>query len=345
MSQLPKRTELVTASASLTDYTTTYAGEFAGKYISAALLSGQTLAQQAVTILPNIKYKQVLQNVTPSSLIQDASCDFSETADAMSLSETILQPNELQVNLELCKKDFVPNWQALEMGFSAFHTLPKSITDYIIALTAEKVAEEIEQHIWQGDDSATSGLNKFEGFEQRLLGSDDVTDVSYSAVTASNVVDQLGAVVDGLPSAVYSSPDVAIYAATNVVQKYQRALGGFAAIGTLGTLPGTPDTNAVGTTAIPAGNSYQNQMSVGVKPLDFEGIKIFHCPGLSNNTIIGAQKSNLFFGTGLLNDTNEVRIVDVSQYDGSQNVRMIMRFTAGTQVGTFGDVVLHHASA
>jgi hypothetical protein len=42
-------------------------------------------------------------------------------------------------------------------------------------------------------------------------------------------------------------------------------------------------------------------------------------------------KSNLYFGTGILNDQNEVKVIDMSDIDGSQNVRVIMRFTAGVQ--------------
>jgi len=49
--------------ATTTSITTTYAGEFAGKYIAAALLSAPTLEQGGLTIHPNVKYKQVIQKV------------------------------------------------------------------------------------------------------------------------------------------------------------------------------------------------------------------------------------------------------------------------------------------
>ena len=41
--------------ATSTSITTTYAGEFAGQYISAALLSGKTLNENAIGIKPNVK--------------------------------------------------------------------------------------------------------------------------------------------------------------------------------------------------------------------------------------------------------------------------------------------------
>ena len=46
-----------------TSISTTYAGEFAGKYIQAALLSGKTLGEETITILPNIVHKQIMQKV------------------------------------------------------------------------------------------------------------------------------------------------------------------------------------------------------------------------------------------------------------------------------------------
>ena len=52
-----------------------------------------------------------------------------------------------------------------------------------------------------------------------------------------------------------------------------------------------------------------------------------------------ATRSNLYFGTGLLNDNQQVKVIDMSDIDGSQNVRMIMRFTSGVQFGIASDIV------
>ena len=49
--------------ATTTSITTTYAGEFAGDYIAAALLSGVTLSGGGVTIKPNIKFKEVIKKL------------------------------------------------------------------------------------------------------------------------------------------------------------------------------------------------------------------------------------------------------------------------------------------
>ena len=57
-----------------TSLTTTYAGEFAGQYISAALLSGKTLGEELITIKPNIALKEVIKKVSTNDIVKDASC-------------------------------------------------------------------------------------------------------------------------------------------------------------------------------------------------------------------------------------------------------------------------------
>jgi hypothetical protein len=57
--------------------------------------------------------------------------------------------------------------------------------------------------------------------------------------------------------------------------------------------------------------------------------------------MVAAQSSNLYFGTGLLSDHNEVKLLDMGDLDGSQNVRVIMRYTAGVQYGIGSDIVLY----
>jgi len=142
--------------------TTTYAGEFAGKYIAAALLSGNTLSQGAIEIKPNIKFKEVMKKVVTSGLITDDSCDFT-SAGSVTLTERIIQPEQFQVNLELCKTPFESDWGAVSMGYSAFDNLPPDFSSFLIAHVAEQVSASTENNIWQGNlGGAQAG--EFDGF-------------------------------------------------------------------------------------------------------------------------------------------------------------------------------------
>jgi len=145
----------------------TYAGEAASGYIAAALLSARTLDNKLVTIMPNVKYKSVIQKLDVSGIVQDASCDFS-TSGSVSISERILEPKELQVNLQLCKQEFVDSWEALQLGFSAFDEIPKNFNDFLISYVGGKVAEATETAIWQGSAS-TNG--EFGGYQTAFSAS------------------------------------------------------------------------------------------------------------------------------------------------------------------------------
>lgn len=303
-----------------TSITTTYAGEFAGKYISAALLSADTIEGGGITVKPNVKYKEVMKTLSTNALVKDAACDFADQS-VVTLAERILQPEEFQVNLELCKKDFRSDWEAIEMGYSAFDTLPPSFADFLLGHIAAKVAQKTESNIWQG---ATANAGEFDGFTALLAADATVVDVVGTTVTAANVIDELGKVVDAIPTAVYGKEDLYIYVSQSIARSYVRALGGFGANGL-----GANGVNNAGTTWFNGGD------------LAFDGVKLFVCSGMPDNDMVAAEKSNLFFGTGLLSDHNEVKLIDMADLDGSQNVRVVMRFTAGVQTGIGSDIVYY----
>jgi hypothetical protein len=313
--------------------TSTYAGEAASGFIAAALLSANTLDKKLVTIMPNVKYKSVIQKLDVSGIVQDASCDFV-TSGSVALSERILEPKELQVNLELCKQEFVDSWEALSLGFSAFDEIPKNFNDFLISYVGGKVAEVTEQNIWQG--TATNG--SFLGFQGLLSASiaaggatavvaakTSTGAIASGSVTSTNVLSVLDGIVSSIPDTVYGKQDLVIYVPTNVAKAYQQATAGATSATSYGA------------------NGYQNQFTIGEKPYNFNGIDLVLCPGMTSSKIVAAQKSNLFFGTGLLNNFNEVRVLDMANIDGSQNYRIIMRFTSGVQFGIGQDIVYYGA--
>ena len=211
--------------ATTTSVTTTYAGEFAGKYVSAALLSADTIEGGGVTIKPNVKFKEVLKTINLDAITKDATCDFSDTS-TLTLAESVLEVKQLQVNLELCKSDFEDDWMAIEMGYSAFDSLPASFADYLIGYVASKVAAKNESNIWQGS-SASAG--EFDGFTTLAAANADVVDVVGTTITAANVIEELGKVVDAIPAALYGKEDLYIYVSQHIARSYVRALGGFGA--------------------------------------------------------------------------------------------------------------------
>ena len=303
-----------------------YNGEFAGDYISAALLSAPTLEKGGITIKPNVKYQHVIKTVSTDDIVKDASCDFTATS-TITLDERTLTPEFQQVNLQLCKSDFQDDWEALSMGFSAHQSLPTQFSDFLIAHVASKVAQRTENSIWTGS-TATSG--QFDGISTKIALDANLPsgqEIAGTTVTAANVIDELGSIVDAIPSTIYGKEDLNIYVSQNIARAYVRSLGGF---GSIASNAGANGVDNKGTLWYGMGQD-----------LAFDGVKLFVANGLADNTAIAAEKSNLYFGTGLLSDHNEVKVLDMADLDGSQNVRVVMRFTAGVEYGIVDDIVTY----
>lgn len=293
--------------------TSNYAGEFAGEYIAAAILSANTLANNGVTVLPNVKFKTTLKTLTSSGIVQDATCDFTD-AGTVSLADKVLVVDEKQVNLQLCKTPFQSDWESAQMGYSAFDVLPSNFSDFFIGKMLKDIALDTENFIWD----ATDGL-------QSLLVADGAVEVATPvAITSTNVIDKMGALVDALPSALYGRDDLRIYVSQNVAKAYVRVLGGFGANGF-----GANGTNG-------QGSQWYNNGA-----LNFEGIPVFVANGLPASNMVCTTISNLYFGTGLMDDQNLIKTIDMADIDGSKNVRFIARFTRGLQVGYGSDASVY----
>ena len=305
--------------ATTTSITTTYAGEKASGFIAGALLSAPTLDKGGITVKANIKYKQVMQKLAVGDIIADASCDFTATS-TVTLTERYLIPKDFQVNLELCKADFEQDWLSIEQGFSSFDEVPKSFANYLIGHVASKVASKMEQTIWTGADA---NAGEFDGLVPLALLDADVIDVAGASlagggVTSANIIAELGKIVDAIPSTIYGNEGLAIYLSQADARSYVRAQ---------------------------ASLGYKDLYHVGQTEMDFEGVKLFVANGLVSGSMVSAEKDNLMFGTSLQSDMNEVRILDLANVDGSQNVRVIMRFSATVNYAIGAEVVLYQLIA
>jgi len=298
-----------------TNVTTTYAGEHALPYIQASLLNASTIRNGGVTVKPNIKYKQVLKKVAMSDLIKDGTCDFTPTA-TIDLTENILQPEEFQVNFTLCKSDFKDDWEAISMGLSAHDNLPPNLASFIIAKTVGEIASANEVIIWSG---ATGTAGEYDGFETLMTADATVIDVVGIAPDSATIQAEMRKVINAVPSTVYGKEDLYLYVSSSVWRAYVSSL-------------------ALANNGAGFLNKSSNQ---GFTGLEFEGIKIFLAEGMTSGWMVCAQSSNLFFGTSLLSDMNEVKVLDMADLDGSKNVRFVMRYTAGVQYAYGSEIVLY----
>jgi len=260
-----------------------------------------------------------LKKVAMSDLIKDGECNVNLTGQ-VDVTENVLEPLEFQVNFELCKSDFRDDWEAMQMGLSAHDNLPPNLQSFIIAKTAAEVASANETIIWSGDKT---NPGEYDGLVTLATADATVIDQAKTTVTAANVIDELGKIVDKIPATIFGKEDLYIYVSSNIYRAYVRALGGFG-------------TSGLG------GNGFEgrgNNQVLG--DLAFDGVKIFLAEGMPADTAMAAQASNLFFGTSLMSDWNEVKVLDMADLDGSQNVRFIMRYTAAVQYAYGSEIVLY----
>ena len=309
--------------ATTTTITTTYAGEKKRGYIATALLSANTISNGGVMVNQNIKYKEVIKQMAVSGLIADGTCDFDATG-AVVLTERYLEPSEYQVNMQLCKQDFRSDWEAISMGISAWDNLPPDFQTFLVARIIAQVAEENERILWNGN---SNNAGEFDGFIT-LMEADAavVNNITGTTIDATNVVDELGKIVDLAVSsneAIISKEDAYIYIPQNVYRAYIRSLGGFGA-------------NGQGAAGFEDRGSNQ-----AIAPMLFEGFKLFVANGLPSNKMIFARSSNLWFGTGLMDDQTELKVIDMADIDLSQNVRIGMRWTADANYGIPEEIITY----
>ena len=293
--------------------TSNFAGKAAGFYISAALKQANSL--DYLTSIENIKFKSNIQKMAGSGVVADATCDFTG-AGTLALTEKVLEPKNLQINLDLCKSTLLDSWEALQMRAGAGAPPPASFNDYVISYMGEIIAEATEDSIWTG----TAVAGKFNGFNGAVTGlllpavdATVVQDAASAAYSATNIIANLQAAVAAIPTAVLGKEDLHIYMNQKTYRYY------ISAISTLGYV-----------------NAYN--MNGDYVPV-FEGYNIAVCNGMIDNQVVIAQKSNMFFGTDLLSDATRITLMDMAALDGSDNMRLVARYSAGVQTGIGADIV------
>ena len=298
--------------------TSNFAGKAAGFYIAASLKEAKSL--DFLTMIENIKYKSNIQRMAGSSVVVDATCDFT-SAGTLALTEKVLEPRNLQINLDLCKSTLLDSWEALQMRAGAGAPPPASFDDYVISYMGEIIAQQTEESIWNGA-GATGDFQGFlntNGYLMPTGANADATvtqDAASGAYTAANIIANLQGLTESMAtnvSAILRKEDLHIYMSPKTYALY------ISAVSTLGYV-----------------NAYN--MNGDYVPM-FEGYKIAVCNGMTTNEIVIAQKSNLFFGTDLVSDATRITLMDMAALDGSDNMRMVARYSAGVQTGTGADIV------
>ena len=251
-----------------------------------------------MTVRENVNYKEVVNKVAGANLVKDADCAFTENSATLTLTESVLLVEPFQINIDVCKRNI-----SASMLQDWSHDQSDDFVAFCMTYLADSIADSVENSIWQGS-TGTSGQ-----FDAVATGSMNTNSAS-GAYTAANIIANLGTMAADIPTAVYGKDDLYIYMNKKTYRFY------ISAISALSAFP-------------------FNHM--GEYTPEFEGTKIAVCDGIADNVMYAGEKSNLFFGTSLNSDLSEIKILDMENLDGSNNVRMVAKWTAGVQTGVASD--------
>lgn len=286
---------------------TSYAGKVAGGYIKAAFLANDTL--QNVTVKENVEWRQVVRKGIFNTGFNAPTCAWTPTGE-VTLSERWLDIAKYEIALEICKNDFLQDWETKSEQNGQLHS---SLQDFIIASVLGNIGQTNEQMIWTGVQSATS----YDGFLTMFATDGDVNFVaSPVAIDETNVIAKIKLLVAELPLAVRRATEKpVIYMSSDVAEAYRNAVLGL-------------------------GAGYYLYQGESVKMTWNGQYDIIECAGMPANSMVFAQKSNLWFGTNLLSNWNEVQVVDMGQFAES-NVRFKAQFFAGAQYGFGSEIAVY----
>ena len=290
-----------------------YAGSVAGEIIGKAFKEADTIAKNYVTVMPDIDYQMSIRRIEYANGRTDYACGFTPTG-AVTLDEVVLAPKKIKNEQEICKEDLRQIWSSASMGFSAHNdNMPADVEAALLAEILGDTAEATDMDIWQGDN-ATPG--QFGGFIPKFVADANVIKPTAlgAPIDKSNVIAEIEKVLDAVPVALRRKQDLIHLISPDWALAYEQAL-------------------------VSAGIA--NGFGGDSKELRYGSRVLMVCNGLPDNTMVVYERKNLYFGTGLLSDHNEIRIKDMDESDLSGTVRYKMVYTGGTQYVNSDEIVYY----
>jgi hypothetical protein len=291
--------------------TSTYDAKYVSEWFSALIFNSNSLNKVYVmadvsgpTRIPGLGYS--------STGLQADSCSWNAAGD-VTLSDKLITPTALKLNSTICKQTLDSSFLTEKMRAGALNKeIPSDMNAYLLDLMGKSIAAQIERTFWNGNSGAGSD-NLFNGIVIKASGDTSTVKVTGTTVTSSNVIAELDKVYTAIPSQVLFGVEAPkIYVPASVAKMYKQALASL--------------NRAYNPTA-----EYE---------LQFQGLEVVVTP-LASNTMVAANPSNLVFGTDLISDFNEIKVIDMSETDGSDEIRFKARVKASADYKVSAEVVLY----
>lgn len=295
--------------ADMTFTTSNYAGQAAVPFVAPAILSADTIANGYCSVLENVRYKTNLRKVTRGT-VEARTCGFNTPTNGLDISDVQLTLTELQVNEEICNHELARTWAAEQMRGN-FAAVPGDYERFLAQYLAQRVAEQIEGNIWQGNyDSNGTGAGGatytlFNGILDHIVDATPTHENTITtALTSATVATQLGVLVGDMPDALQGDPDAKIYMSRKTFQLYFQYLA----------------------------SNNNNPVLAAEVAKSYLGYQVYTPAGFPDDTLLLSRPENLYFGTNVLTDHTEARFIDLRNTTGADQTRIVMLFDGGTQV-------------
>lgn len=266
---------------------------------------------QEFYLMTGVKGSTALNLLDTEVVFGDGStCGWTE-AGTSKLSQRVLVPGAVKVNMSFCDKTMLKYWMNYDVRVAAGQKKLPFEEDFVNGVI-DGVKAELEKLMWQG--KVASG-NAFDGLIK--IAEDATLAATVTYATGATVSSIVNSVYDKIPTAAYSKGEVVLYMGTDMYRKYIQELianGNLVITNALNDVP-MPDSILIPGT---------NVRAIGVAGLDNQG-KVF-----------ASYKDNFVFGTDLQGDDEKF---ELWYSQDNREFRLAIEFTAGVQLA-YPDMVV-----
>lgn len=300
----------------------TYAGELALPYVTAALLGAETIAKGRCRLIEGVQFKAVINTLTTADTIQAANCSFNDGAD-LTLNEQVIELSDLAVMEVICRGTLFPTWVAAQGSMNRDGDLPIEFTDFLMASVAERTGTNLESLIWGGKAPFGVGLLSNDGtideagIDASAMADFIEADTGAAAWTAANILANLSLIFDAAQAVpgILQKPGCGFYVSYEAYAFFLQAI------------------------AAQSTNQGYNQDLGGATYL---GYPVYPTAGIPNTVDVAVftYPENVVVGTNNYTADTSAQLIPAYAYDGSDNVKVAMRFGVGVNVAVPGDGVV-----
>jgi len=308
-------------ATSFIDETYTYGGKDAKEWYTLALNGAPTL--DLIKKHLGVKNHFNVPSLNSSESLKAATCAFDESG-TITAGTRRLTVVALAVNKTICLEDLEPLFisESMKLGSNNADFLPADFAKILAESEMGKVSEELEQLIWNGDTAGATGtyLDLFDGLIKKMLADADIIDVVGTTLTSVNIISELSKVVAAIPKPVRrirNRDNVGIALSNTAMALYMQAIAASSPTGFYDT--------------------------VKEGPMTFLGFKLFELDGLDDNDMVAGDFGLVWFGTDLMSDVTDIKIIPLMETTGDDAIRIKMRMMAGVEYGNGTQIVLYHS--